>query len=124
MVGLPRYSAAHDLLVDAGVACEPGRTGPLFQIEEFAEKLKCLLFLKEGESDVHAQMRFENRCRLLQISKQPGVFISLVLWFRCKWVDKLWLEGQAPMQIDAAKIRILVEECETVVHEGLRDRIC
>src|SRR5271154_6555020 len=119
MVGLPRYRAAHDLLVDAGVACEPGRTGPLFQIEKLAEELKGFLLLKEGESDMHAQMRFENRCRLLQVSKQPGVFIRLFLWFRCKWVDKLRLEGQTPMQIDAAKIGIFVEECETVVHEGL-----
>src|SRR5271170_5593713 len=119
MVRLPRYGAAHDLLVYAGVADEPGRAGPLFQIEELAEELKCLLFLKEGESDVHAQMRFENGCRFLQISKQPGVFVRLFLWFRCKWVDKLGLEGQAPMQIDATKIGILVEEGETVVHEGL-----
>jgi hypothetical protein len=46
MIRLPRYGAAHDLLVYAGVADEPGRAGPLFQIEELAEESKGFLFFK------------------------------------------------------------------------------
>jgi hypothetical protein len=64
---VPLNRSVDELAVHAVVRAETDIGSPLLKIEEIAEKLKCLVFAEQLETNRIAHVRFEDRRGLLKI---------------------------------------------------------
>ncbi len=123
MIVVPRDRAGGNLLVYPLVGNERDVPCPFLKIEQLRKELEGFLFADNLQPDHAAQVRFKDGRGLLKLRDEPVVLVGLFLRLGREWSGQLGLQGEAPMQVDAAKVGRLRKEVQPMIHKGLCDGI-
>ena len=112
VVAVPCDRTLHDLPVYSGVAAELVALGPLFEVEEIAEKLKGLGLIEQTQSQRAAEVGLKDRRGLFKVGQHPRCVDGVLLGLALERFGFRWLQREAPVKIDAAERCSLVQEIQ------------